>query len=70
MNELEKIEQLTNILNKKVNIAKQFKLVTVTIDLSVAEEMVDILNDSIRTIKEYDAEPFDHSLPVPPRRLN
>lgn len=73
MNELERIQEIVNIIAKKVDRSKLYQKkgyrdTDVIIPIEVAEELVDILSDSIRTLKDYQV--FDHSLPVPPRRLN
>jgi DNA-directed RNA polymerase subunit F len=67
MNELERIQEIVNILDKAVAMAKKWNTVNARIPTEVAEELVDILSDSLRTIKDYQV--FDHTLPLPPKQL-
>lgn len=69
-NELVRTEEIVNIIANRISVTKRFdpSNANVRIPIEVAEELVDILSDSIRTLKDYQV--FDHSLPLPPRRLN
>lgn len=72
MNELERIQEIVNMIGKKIDFAKRAKMRScmnsdVRIPIEVAEELVDILSDSLRTIKDYQV--FDHTLPLPPKQL-
>lgn len=57
--ELERARVLTDRLFGAVRQAKHLKLQRVSIPLDEAEELLQLLSDSLRTVKEFDLVEFD-----------
>jgi uncharacterized protein Yka (UPF0111/DUF47 family) len=67
MNELERMAECARVMHNALAVAQRYKLAKVSIPIETAEEMLDMINDSLRTIKDYQV--FDHTLPLPPKKL-
>ncbi len=57
--EIERAKALTDRLHKSVGLCKRFKLQRVQLNVEDAEELLQLLSDSLRTISEFDLVEYD-----------
>jgi hypothetical protein len=63
--EIQLAQRLLNVLQKATALSKQMRLSRITLSIDDAEQLVDLMADSLRTIDKYDLVEFDHTVPPP-----
>jgi hypothetical protein len=67
--ELQRAAHLLNKLRSGLHLAKRFDQPSVRLDIADCEELAELLADSLRTAKQYELFEFDHSVPLPQKRI-
>jgi hypothetical protein len=60
--ELQRAEHLCNRLHKAISIAKQCKQPKAAIEIAEAEELLQLISDSLRTAQQFNLVEFDGSI--------
>ncbi len=67
--ELQRAQHLSKKLQNAIGIAKRFKLHKASIDIEEAQELIDLLEDSLKTAMQFgvDLQEFDGTIQPPSR---